>query len=400
MVWIIAIACLAVVGAIGYAQGPVRSLFSLFGLIFGALLAGALSPLAKPLLPLLGLHNEVWSMFVPQTIALVVVLIVFMIAGNVVHQKVLVHFKYNEDDARYFVWHRLYTRLGFCVGLFNGAVYFVLLMIPIYLAGYFAQAVANASEGATLPGGVQFLARTRAELHSLRLDRVFEAYDPIPKKIYDAIELVALVAHNPLLESRLSHYPPFLTLGQRPEFQALGNDLQLQQMIQSQAPVADILKYPSVQAILTNSTLMGEVNDLVGNDLPDLRQYLLTDQSPKYDPQTILGVWIVNPEATYGQLRKRGGVTPAQLRNNRMRMASFVPGLSILCTIDNEFILKKQNPTSPEASVVAVGKWQKDGDSYDVTLPGSKPPTTEIEIQNGVRILLPKDGDVLIFDKD
>jgi hypothetical protein len=399
MVWLIAVGCLALLGSIGYYRGPVRMLFSLFGLLFGMALAGPLSPLTKPLLPLLGLHHPMWALFVPQAIAFVVVVIIFMIAGGVVNHKVLVHFKYKEDDARYFIWHRLFGRLGFCVGLANGAVYFVLLMVPVYVVGYFT-ALAAASDAAALPAGARFMTHTREEAHGLGLDRLLAAYDPIPAQAYQAANIAALVLHNPLLESRLSYYPPFLTLAQRPEFKDLGNDVQLQQMLQSQAPIGEILKYPAVQAILTNSTITTEVSALLGHDLYDLQQYLMTGESAKYDPETILGSWTVNAEATYAQLRKRGGMTPLQIRQNRMRMASFVPGLSIVCTIDNEFILKKQNPTSSDADIVGVGKWHKEGDSYEVDLPGAKPPTSEIEIQNDYRMFLPKDGDVLVFDKD
>jgi hypothetical protein len=315
---------------------------------------------------------------------------------------VVVHVKYESDDARYFIWHRMFTRLGFCTGLFNGAVYFVLLMVPLYIGGWFAQAAAaTADDAAALPGGARFLAHTRVSLHNLGMDRLLSAYDPVPAKVYQAADITVLVLHNPLLESRLANYPPCLTLVQRhPEFHDLGNDLDLQQMIQSQAPVGEILKHPAVQAIVTNSAITGDIESLLGDNLDDLQTYLTTGQSPKYDSEPILGSWSVNPEATYAQLRKRGGMTPLQIRNNRIRMASFVPGLSIICTIDNEFIMKKASEASTDSSVVAAGTWKKDGDSYDVNLPGAKPPTTEIEIENGSRMLLPKDGDVLVFDKD
>ncbi len=52
-------------------------------------------------------------------------------------------------------------------------------------------------------------------------------------------------------------------------------------------------------------------------------------------------------------------MTLQQIRNNRMRMASFVPGLSIACTIDHAFILKKENAVSGETAVVAVGEMEK-----------------------------------------
>src|SRR5208282_5182769 len=71
MVWIIALACLGLLAVVGYYQGPIRTLFSLFGLLFGIVLCGPLKPLTKPLLPLFGLHHPMWSLFVPQLIAFI-----------------------------------------------------------------------------------------------------------------------------------------------------------------------------------------------------------------------------------------------------------------------------------------------------------------------------------------
>src|SRR5580658_3285892 len=99
MVWIIAFLCLGLVGAAGFYQGPVRAAFSFFGLLFGTILAGPLSPLTKRLLPLVGLHHPAWSIFAPQVLAFLIVLIIFKIAGQVVHQRVAFHFKYKVDDT-------------------------------------------------------------------------------------------------------------------------------------------------------------------------------------------------------------------------------------------------------------------------------------------------------------
>jgi hypothetical protein len=154
MVWIIAFLCLGLVGAAGYYQGPVRAAFSFFGLLFGTLLAGPLSPLTKHLLPLVGLHHPAWNIFAPQVLAFLIVLIIFKIAGQVVHQKIAVHFKYKVTEQLLYRWQRIYARLGFCVGLLNGAFYFILLTLLIYSAGYFTT---EAASGEGDPAGARFL---------------------------------------------------------------------------------------------------------------------------------------------------------------------------------------------------------------------------------------------------
>jgi hypothetical protein len=397
MVWLIAFACLGLVGLTGYYSGPIRAGFSLLGLFFGVVLAGPLSPLTRHLLPVLGMTHPLWQLFVPQVLAFLIVLVIFMIAGGVAHRKLSHHFKYKVDEKKLIMWERLYARLGFCVGLLNGAFYFFLIMIPIYIGGYFTAEAATEDNN---PPSAQFLTKTREQIHNLKLDRVLEAYDPIPPKIYQASDVADLVLHNPLLKSRIAHYPPFLTLGQRPEFQALANDEALFEMIDRQASIRDIIKYPSVQAIVTNTELTSQIYGILGNDLSDLQEYLNTGKSPKFDDETILGVWTVDPHASVALERKRHpGMTPPQIEKLREDMYPLITDLSLTVTTDNQIILKKQMAGSDNPTTVAVGTWKKDG-TYEVTIPGSKPETTEIEIDEGDTMLLPKDGYVLVFDKE
>ena len=138
------------------------------------------------------------------------VVVIFIIAGQVLHQKIAFFFKYKADDTTRISWERMYSRVGFCVGLLNGAVCFLLLMVPIYVCGYFTTE-AQASEGD--PASAQFLTKARAELQATRLDHVVAAYDPTPPQMYKAADIAALVLHNPLSEARLSHYPPLLAIG-------------------------------------------------------------------------------------------------------------------------------------------------------------------------------------------
>lgn len=397
MVWLIAFACLGLVGLTGYYSGAVRAAFVLIGLFFGMVMAGPLSPLTRHLLPVLGMTHPLWQLFVPQALAFLIVVIIFTIGGAVAHQKLSLHFKYRADEKKLIMWERLYARLGFCVGICNGAILFFLILIPIYIGGYFTAEAATADNN---PPGAQFLTKTREQIHDLKLDKVLEAYDPVPAKIYQASDIADLILHNPLLKSRLAHYPPFLTLGQRPEFQALANDETLLEMIDRQASLRDIIKYPTVQAIVTNTDLTSQLSSIVGNDLNDLQEYLTTGKSPKYDEEPILGVWTVDPHASVALERKRHpGMTPPQILKLRQDMYPLITDLSLTITTDNQVILKKQMANSANPTTIAVGTWKKDG-TYQITIPGSKPETTEIEIDEGDTMMLPKDGYVLVFDKE
>jgi hypothetical protein len=203
-----------------------------------------------------------------------------------------------------------------------------------------------------------------------------------------------------LLKSRVSHYPPLLTLGQRPEFQALANDVPLLEMIDRQASIGEILKYPAVKAIVANTALTGEIYGILGKDLNDLQEYLTTGKSPKYNDETILGVWMIDPQATLIRERKQHpSLTLQKLARMRQEIYPVITDLSLTATTDHQIILKKQAPNSANSTIVAVGTWKKD-ENYEVTIPGSKPETAEIEIAEGDTLLLPKDGYVLVFDKE
>jgi len=398
MVWLIALLCLGLVGVSGYYAGPIRAGFSFLGLLFGLMLAGPLSPLTKHLLPLLGLTHPLWQLFIPQALAFIVVVVIFIAVGAVVHRKLTVHFKYKVEDKKVIRWERLYSRLGFCIGLLNGAFYFFLIMIPIYVGGYFT---AEAATDGNNPAGARFLTSTREQLHDVKLDRVLAAYDPTPPAIYQASDILDLVLHNPLLKSRISHYPPFLTLGQRPQFQALANDEQLLEMMDRQASINEILKYPAVQAIVTNAQVTGEIYGVLGHDLNDLQEYLLTGKSPKYDDEQILGIWAIDPQATLARERKKHpGMNLRQIGKLRQDIYPLISDLSLTATTDNQMILKKQALGNATSTVVSAGTWKKDGNNYEVTLPGSQPETTEIEIEEGDTMLVPKDGYVFVFDKE
>jgi hypothetical protein len=398
MVWIIAFLCLGLVGASGYYQGPVRAAFAFFGLVFGTLLAGPLSPLTQRLLPLVGLHHPGWSIFVPQVLAFLIVLTIFKIAGQVVHRKVDVHFKYKVTEQLLYRWQRVYARVGLCVGLLNGAFYFILLSLLIYSAGYFTAASAS---GESDPFGARLLTETRRDLHELHLDRVLASYDMVPGRVYQAADLAALILHNPLLLNRLAHYPPCLELAERADFKSLGHDAELQQMIDTQAKVIDILRYPKVHSMLTNATVVAQVGGLIGNDLGDMQTFLTTGQSPKYDPESILGIWDIDRAATVAQVRKKQpAITPKQLDKVEQDLFPLIAGLSLTAMPDNQMILKLHAANTSEITIVAAGTWKKDQDTYQVNLPGSLPETSEIEIEEGNRLFLPKFGFVLAFDKE
>jgi hypothetical protein len=383
---------LGLVGAVGYYSGPVRAAFTLFGLFFGTLLAGPLSPLTQRLLSVCGLHHPAWNIFAPQVLGFLIVLTIFKIAGQVVHRKIAVYFKYKVDDKTLYRWQRVYSRLGLCVGLLNGSFYFILLMLLMYSAGYFTT---EAASGDSDPASAKLLTETRAQLHNLKLDRVLATYDMVPDKVYETADAADLLLHNPRLKARLGHYPPCMQLSERQDFKDLAHDETLLQMMDTQAKIIDIINYPKVYNMLTNSEIVAQVKNIIGPDLDDLTNYLVTGQSAKYDADPILGVWNINRAATVAEFRKEHkGVTPSVLRGNEEEMFPYIKGLSLMATPDQQVVLKKQ------ITVVSAGTWKKDPDGYKATLPGMAPEESEVSFEDGdTRLLLAKKW-TLVFDKE
>jgi hypothetical protein len=400
MVWIIALLCMGLIGLAGYHRGPICAAFSLFGLLFGLLLARPLSPLAARLLPVLGLYHPLWQLFVPGAIAFLVVLGIFKIVGGVLHRKMTLHFKHQKDEYLFFRWERLYTRLGFCVGVLNGAIYFFLLMLPVYVAGYFITEAA----GADAPAGLRLLAHLHADLHDSRLDRVVAALDPVPPAIYQAADIIDLVLHNPLLESRLAHYPALLILSRQKDIQDIASDVALQEMIQRQAKVGEILNHPKIQAFLTNPAVPGQIRGLLGGDLADLEEFLNTGKSPKFDGEKILGIWDIDVRATLTEERRRHpDLSLKQIAALRATLVPLVAGFSLVAAPDNQIILEKQNPNSALPTPVGQGTWKKTDNSYEVTLSNNSDAVPVTASDDGT-LQLPmqfsKEAHILIFNKE
>jgi hypothetical protein len=63
-------------------------------------------------------------------------------------------------------------------------------------------------------------------------------------------------------------------------------------------------------------------------------------------------------------------------------------------------LLKKSTPNNPNNAVVASGTWKREDSGYQVTLPGSHPETSDVRVEEGNKLLLPKDGYVLVFERE
>ncbi len=398
-IWLLAVLLLACLAAAGYRQGAIRAGISFFGILLATVLAGLLGKLVLPLLKLLGVINPILLWALPPFVAFVIVLALIKIGALLVHQKVDVYYKYKAGDLRLKLWERLNARLGACIGLLNGLVYLVLIAMVIHAFSYWTVQMAA---GDTDPKGMRLLNQLGRDLQSTGMARVAKAVHPMNDTFYDTADLAGLLYQNSLLEARLLRYPGFLSLGERPEFQTLGQDTAFAEMRLKQAPVREVLQHPTARAVFDNPELLRLVWATVQPDLKDLGKFLETGKSAKYDGEPILGRWTFDANAT--RRRARPNASGSEAVKLRTWMIEKFPKSSIVAAPDHMLVLKafpviKLQPGQPYSGETKdlKGEWKGSGD-YELTLEGGTDKRTAK--MDGSHLIISGDGAPVAFVKE
>ena len=374
-IWLLAILVLASVAALGYQQGAIRASISFFGIILATLLAPLAGKIFKPLLGLVGVTNPVWLWVLPPLFGFVLVLALVKVGAFMVHQKVDVYYKYKAGDLRLALWERLNDRLGACVGLLNGVAYLVLIAFVIHAFSYWTVQMASAD---TDPKTVRLLNTLGRDLQSTGMNRVAKAIDPLPAGFYDTADLTGLLYQNSLLEARLLRYPGLLTLGEKPEFQTLGQDAAFAEMRLKGASINEVLEQPSAKAVFANPELLKEIWTTIQPDLSDLRSFLETGKSAKYDGEKILGRWRFDSSGSMLAYRRlKPGVAGTEANRMRVWMHERFGKAVIVAAPDKMVALKdiselKLQPgqATPPNPRNLKGTWKSDGSDYEFDLEG------------------------------
>jgi hypothetical protein len=90
-----------------------------------------------------------------------------------------------------------------------------------YVLGYATIQVSTSDKDSA---ALKILNRTAQEIQSARLDKAVAPFAPAAEFYYDAADILGVIYHNPLVQSRLSSYPVFLTLAEKPQFKNIGNE--------------------------------------------------------------------------------------------------------------------------------------------------------------------------------
>ena len=404
-IWLLALVLMASLAGAGYRQGAIRVAFSLTGILVGALLAGPLGGLLRPLLVAVGLKNPVLAWLVGPLIIFVLISIIFKVAALMVHQKVDVYYKYHAGDLRLALWERLNRQLGLCLGLVNGALYCILIAVVIYPLSYWTVQVATPDKD---PKVIRILNWVGGDLESSGFAKVARALDPMPQVWYDAADLAGLVYRNPLAEARLARYAGFLGLAERPEFHDIA-DAQFTEMWQAGKPIMDILNYPKIKGVINSPDLLRVFWTTLTPDMKDLVTYLRTGKSPKYDPERILGRWNFDVNfALAAYLRTNLNISSRKMHEVREKMVAgfsktgFVAKPDHHATLRNvpQFSSAPGGPASAPALQTLQAQWKNLDGRYQITFSEAGKPGQLAGTIEGDRLTMTGEGATLVFGRE
>jgi uncharacterized membrane protein required for colicin V production len=354
ILWTLAFILLACLGVVGYYQGAVRAAFSLVGLLLASMLGVPLGKLIKPILPAFSLTHPVVIAFVAPAVMYLVVLVLFKVGGFAVHKKLDTHLKYKASDTQRSLFERMSARVGIGLGLINAVIYLFVIATVAYTLGYFTTQVAT-------PGNDGFVLRLfnnfNEDMRRTGLARAAAHFSPATEAYYDATDLLADVFRNPLLQGRLSSYPPFLTLSERPEFGNLGG-MEFQRFWQGQRTIGDVWKNENLKPLIKEVEPYTNTLATLGGDLKDLIAYFETGKSPKYDEDKILGRWKFDYRQSYNQTKR---AKPNMSLNEMTRARKFLAGLdktTFMATVDHKAVLKV---ALPSGTTTVNGTWKNNG---------------------------------------
>jgi hypothetical protein len=376
-IWILGLVLLLFLGYSGWCFGAIRGIFTLAGLILGAMLAFPLGSLLDPLLGKLPyLANPFFAWLAGAFAAFVLVLVAFKITGLMVQREVETRLQHREAEMHVMRWGRLNPRLGMGLGLLIACVYFVLISWVVYVFSYTTtQLVTRENETFSLKA----LNLMGADVEATGMARIVAAIDPMPARYYEAADIAGLLYHNDLLEGRLARYPAFLMLGQRPEFQTIASDQPYAEVRQSMPAIHEILGNPDAKAVLDNPDLLRDIWAAAAPNFKDLEQFLRTERSERYDAEKILGKWDFDLNAVIGQIKRaKPDVSPRDMQRLRYVLVQTLGKTVLVAGPDKQLVLENFGVmvpatapnTAPTVSYQTLpGTWSSNGGVYEIDLP-------------------------------
>lgn len=347
LVWILAVVLVGGFAALGKQLGGIRAAVGFIGALIGLSLAAVVGGWIAPILPKVGVVSYTWLLIAPAVIGFAIIWLISIGAGFAAHRPVELYFKYREDDQTRQAFEKMNQAIGLFVGMLTGVCVFFAVGKPIYSRGYLTTQTAGESEVSPI-GHVNSL---RSGMAATGWDKTFASLDRTPPKFNSVSDLLGLIYTNPALTNRLADYPPFLALFERPEIVEVFTDTDYLKLLQDQAGFSALVNHPRTQGLMNNSDVLEAVGKV---DLADLKTYLETGKSPKFDDDRLLGRWKTDMGAINTDARRRRANMPlADLKNLRFALTTLLGQATMTVYPDNRFILRVPPPQLPAAPAVA-----------------------------------------------
>lgn len=336
-IWIIALLLFASLGIVGFYQGAVRMAISTIGLFVAAMLAMPLAGLFGLMLKVFGMEHPVAIGFLAPFIAFVLVLIGFKCAGMATHKKVDGYLKYKASDTVRLLFERMNSRVGIMVGLCNAFIYFILISSVLYTVGYFSTQAATSEKDSMVWRILTGLAK---DLQSTGVDKAVAGYVPAKENYFDGADVLALIFRNPTIQDRLSDYPPFLLYSEDARFKALGGDSKFQEQWAKGPSLAEFTANEPVKRLVDDVPFFTNTVATLGGSFKDLKTYLETGKSAKYDEEKLLGRWTFNFSQSFNvNRRKKANMTRQEVNNLRAVLAG-ERNTTVIATPDHKLLIK------------------------------------------------------------
>jgi hypothetical protein len=157
----------------------------------------------------------------------------------------------------------------------------------------------------------------------------------------------------------------------------------------------EFVNHEAIKPVIDNRELFTNVLGLVQPDLKDLKTYLETGTSPKFDDEKILGRWQFNFRSSLAEARKRKPTMGSrELTILRRALARVFANGTFIATVDNQAILRL--PSAPQ-SKETKGTWKDaGGGQYILTI--SEGGGEVKAYVDGKQLTFIRDGVALVFD--
>lgn len=397
---------MAALALAGWRQGAIRAAFTTVSVLLAGLLALPLGKLLHPLLSHMGASNPVLAWALAPVVGFMAVTIAISSLALPLHKRVEHFYKYEAGDLRLALWERLNARLGICLGLLNGMLYFVFVTFLVFNLSYWTIQVSTAEKQPTM---IRLANQLGNDLQATGLSRMANGVGTLRPEFYDLADLSGFILNqkDPQFGRRLMNYPALTSLWERSEFNAFMQDELLTNALTSGVALGDLFNDPVVQNFLANKEQTDLVRGILTSNLVDFTNYLATGKSPKYDGQKIIGRWEFNPAVTMAWMRQSRPKMPAsEMRAMRAWMTQAFAQTQVLMTGDNQVFIKNfpRLKTLPgQAPTTEFGNWKGDwsasGATYDIHMTyGSEEKFMSASAED-LRLTIKDGKSLMIFDR-